>query len=130
MRYTHALAAGLAAVLSLQATTLAQTSQDSRAVPVPRTQALHVLLTNINIGTDVHVELADGQAVTGRLVEKSDDAIAVVAERQRRIFPVQDVVSVHLATSGTTGNKAFGIGAGIGAGTMFGWFLILVASLR
>lgn len=128
MRFTYTSAASLAGLLLLQAAGLAQAPPDSEIRVIPREQAVHVIFTNIRVGSDVRVDLAGGDHVEGRLVEKSDDELVVMSGRQRQIVNVSDVTGVRRPVpKGMTDGKAFGIGTAIGFGALFGWFLVVAS---
>jgi hypothetical protein len=121
MNLTHLIATALAGALMLEATGLAQTTSVPDIVAIPREEAVHVLVTNIQIGSSVHVELVDGNRVEGRLLEKSDEDIAVLSDGVRQVIPVADIVSLRLRVPpGMKDGKAFGIGAATGAGILVG----------
>jgi hypothetical protein len=121
MNLTHMIATALAGVLMLETTGLAQTASVPDTVAIPREGAVHVLVRNVQLGSSVHVELVDGSRVEGRLLEKSDDDVAVPSDGVRQVIPVADIVSLRLrARPGMTDGKAFGIGAAAGAGILVG----------
>ncbi len=83
MNLTHVIATALAGAMMLEATGLAQTAAADAIVPISRVQAVHVLVTNIQVGSSVHVELLDGSRVEGRLLEVLDDDLALIGVRFR-----------------------------------------------
>jgi len=121
MNLTHVIATALAATLILEATGLAQTAAVPAIVAIPRAEAVRLLVTNIQIGSSVRVELVGGSWVEGRLLEKSDDDLAVLSDGVRRIIPVADILSLRLRLRpAMTNGRVFGIGAAVGAGIFVG----------
>jgi hypothetical protein len=83
MGVRHTLAAGLACVLLVQSTALAQTPSESVVQPVPREHAIRILLSNLSPGTEVRVQLATTEVV-GRFVEISDDELVLMTSGHGR----------------------------------------------
>jgi hypothetical protein len=131
MRVTHTIAAALTGILLIQSVGLAQALPEPVARPVSREQAIQILLSNLDVGADVRIDLADGQRVEGRLIEKSSGELVVVAGRQRRIVAAADVVSIRVPMrSRMTGGKAFRLGAEISSGVIVGGFIALAVGRR
>jgi hypothetical protein len=121
MNLTHVIATALAGAMMLEATGLAQTAAVPTLAAIPREEAVHVLVTNIQIGSSVRVELVDGTRVEGRLLDKSDDDLTVLSDGVRQVIPVADVVTLRLRLRpAMTNGNAFGIGAAVGAGIFAG----------
>jgi hypothetical protein len=131
MRVRHTLAAALAGILLIQSAVAAQGVTGQEVRTISRDQAVHVLLTNLQVGADVRIELANGDRVEGRLIEKSDQELVVLHEGQRLIVAAADVVGGRVPMKpGMSGGNAFGIGSAIGFGAIFGWFLVLLSGYR
>ena len=121
MNLTHLIATALAGAMMLEATGLAQTAAVPTIAAVSREDAVHVLVTNLQVGSSVRVELLDGSRVEGRLLDKSDDDLAVLSEGVRQVIPVADILSLRLRLRpAMTNGNAFGIGAAVGAGIFAG----------
>jgi hypothetical protein len=120
MRVRHSIAAGLAGLLLIQSVARAQAPNEAAARPVPREHAINVLLSNLELGTEIRVQVAGHRQVVGRLVEKSDEELVVVASGLREVIPLVDVDSIGrpLPRTGIGDGKAFGIGAAVGAGIL------------
>jgi len=120
MRVRHTIAAGLAGILLIHSVARAQAPYEAAARPVPREHAINVLLSNLELGTEIRVQVAGHREVVGRLVEKSDEELVVVASGQRQVIPLVDVDSIGrpLVRTGIGDGKAFVIGAAVGAGIL------------
>jgi hypothetical protein len=131
MNLKHAIAASMVGILLLEAAGLAQTPSTAGTLAISREQGIHVLATNIQIGSHVRIELANGDRLEGRLVDKSDDELVVLSGLQRQIVAVTDIASVRLPVRPEiTNGKAFGIGAAIGGAAILGWFLMVLSNYR
>jgi hypothetical protein len=131
MRVIRTIAASLIGILLIQSAGLAQTATDQDIRTISQEQAVAVLLANLQVGAEVRIDLAGGDSVEGRLVEKSNEQLVVLHGRQRQVVAAADVVGARLPMRAETASgKAFGIGTGIGFGTFFGWFLLLLSSYR
>jgi hypothetical protein len=123
MRIRHTVAAGLAGILLIQSAALAQTAPAQEIRTISHERGVAILLANLEIGTELRIDLANGDRVEGRLVEKSDQQLIVITGGQRRIVSTADVFDVRVPMpAGITGSQAFGIGTAIGAGVVLGWF--------
>ena len=128
MKFTHTIAAGLAGILLVQSAGLAQTPLAQATLAIPREQAIHVLVANIKTGSQMRIELANGDRLEGQLVDKSDEELVVFSGGQRQVIDVPDIVSVRLPVRpGMTSGKAFGISAATSAGAFLGWFIVLMS---
>jgi hypothetical protein len=131
MRVRHTVAAALAGILLIQSAVAAQAITGQEVRTISRDQAVHVLLANLQVGADVRLDLANGDRVEGRLIEKSDEELIVLHGGQRLIVAAADVVGGRVPIKpGMTGGNAFGIGSAIGFGAIFGWFLVLLSGYR
>ena len=119
MRVRHIISATLAGVLLLQCAGLAQAPLESAGQPVPREEAVRILLSKLSPGTELRIQMAASEVV-GRLVEKSDDEVVLVVSGQRQVIPLADVVSIRRPMPATRigDGKAFGIGTAVGAGVL------------
>jgi hypothetical protein len=123
MRIRRTVAAGLAGILLIQSAALAQTAPAQEIRTISHERGVAILLANLEIGTELRIDLANGDRVEGRLVEKSDQQLIVITGGQRRIVSTADVFDVRVPMpAGITGSQAFGIGTAIGAGVVLGWF--------
>jgi hypothetical protein len=110
---------------------VAQTVSRADILTISHEQGVEILLANLEVGTELRVDLAGGERVEGRLIEKSEDKLVVVDRQQRRIVAAADVVSVRAAMKARmTGGRAFRLAAGISFGVVFGMFLAIAAGLR
>jgi hypothetical protein len=131
MNVKRTIAASLAGMLLIHSAARAQAVADQEVRTISREQAVQVLLANLQVGAAVRIELAAGERVEGRLIEKSDQELVVLHGTQRRIVAAADIVGVRKPMpSGMTGGNAFGIGSAIGFGAIFGWFLVLLSGYR
>jgi hypothetical protein len=131
MRVRHTIAAGLAGLLLIQSAAVAQTVSRADILTISHEQGVEILLANLEVGNELRVDLAGGERVEGRLIEKSEDELVVVDRQQRRIVAAADVVSVRAAKKARmTGGKAFRLAAEISFGVVFGAFLAMAAGLR
>ena len=118
MRLTHTIATALVGVLLIQSAGLAQSPDMAR--PVPREQAVQVLLNNLELGTEIRVEVAGGRQVVGRFVERTGDELVIAVSGQRQTILLADVMKIRrpLPPGRTTDGRAFGIGAAAGVGLL------------
>jgi hypothetical protein len=131
MDMKHSIAAVVIAILLAQSSSLAQATTDPEIRTLSQEEAVQVLLANLRAGANLRIDLAGGDHVEGRLVEKSGQELVVVEHRQRRIVALADVVSVRVPMkSRMTGGKAFRLAAGISFGVIFGALLATAAGLR
>ena len=131
MGVRHTLAAGLAGILLIQSATLAQTAPDQQTRTIAHERGIEILLANLVVGSELQIELANGDRLEGRLVDKSDHEVIVEIGQQRRLLLTADIVAIRAPIrGGVSDGKAFGIGTGIGFGAIFGWFLVVIAGFR
>lgn len=129
MRVRHTIAAGLAGILLIQSVAVAQTASGADIRTISHEQGIEILIANLQVGADLQIELADGQHLEGRLLDKSACALVVEGGRQRHIVPTAEVIDVRLPMPPRmTGGGAFGIGAAIGAGALLA--LVSLLALR
>jgi len=122
MRIRHTVAAGLAGILLIQSAALAQPAQVQEIRTISHERGVAILLANLEIGTELRIDLANGDRVEGRLVEKADQQLVVMTGGQRRIVSRADVVDVRVPMpAGISGGTAFGIGTAIGTGVILGY---------
>jgi hypothetical protein len=131
MRVRHTVAAALAGILLIQSAVAAQAVTDPEVRTISRDQAVHVLLANLQVGADVRLELANGDRVEGRLIEKSDEELIVLHGGQRLIVAAADVVGIRVPMEARmTGGKAFRLAAEISSGVIVGGFIALAVGRR
>jgi len=129
MRVRHTIAAGLVGILLIQSVAVAQTASSPDIQAISHEQGIEILIANLQIGADLRIDLADGQHLEGRLIDKSAYALVLERGQQRHIVPTANVVDVRLPMPAKmTGGAAFGIGAAIGAGALLG--LVSLLALR
>ena len=131
MRVRDTIAAALAVVLLFQSVALAQAPLESVVQPVPREQAIRILLSNLSPGTEVRVQLASREIV-GRIIETSDDDIVLVASGQRFAIPTADVISIRrpLKKRASSEGRDFAIGAAAGAGLLMVTLIVATVASR
>jgi hypothetical protein len=131
MRVRHTVATALAGILLIQSAGLAQAG-DPAVRPIPRGQALQILLSTLQSGTEVRVQLAGGAQVDGQFVEKCADEVAVLVSGQRRLILVADVISISrpLRREASASGRSLAMGAAIGAGLLFVAILVARAAAR
>jgi hypothetical protein len=131
MRVRHTIAAGLASILLIQSAALAQTAPDQEIRTISHERGVEILLANLLVGSELRIDLANGDRLEGRLVDKSDHELIVEVGQQRRILFTADIVGIRAPIrGGMSDGKAFGIGTGIGFGAIFGWFLVVFTGFR
>lgn len=129
MRFTiHNLTVALLTVLIAVQSTNAQTSSPTSTRDVWRNFARRV-----DLGTELTVQLSDGQRVRATLVGVEDDAV-LLQPRTRIAVPVQavrydDIVRMEPRKNGHGTGKAVAIGVATGVGTFFGIMLLLFAAV-
>jgi len=131
MRVRHTVATALAGILLIQSAGLAQ-ARDPAVRPIAREQALQILLSTLQSGTEVRVQLAGGAQVDGQFVEKSGDEVAVLVSGQRRPILMADVISISrpLRRGTSASGRSLAMGAAIGAGLLFVAILVARAAAR
>jgi hypothetical protein len=131
MGVRHTIAAGLAGILLVQSAALAQTVPAQEIHTISHERGVEILLANLEIGAALQIDLANGDRVEGRLVERSDEELIVVTGARRLVVSTADVVGVRAPMrGGMSAGKAFGIGTGIGLGAFFGFLLVVFSGYR
>ena len=140
MHVRHIIAAGLLAILSVEAAGLAQSApappvEEAETITVPHRDAMHRLFEELmKPGADrqVRFEVAGGAILEGSVLEVSDDDVTISDHRLRRVVPLTEIVSLRPPSpgSGMQRGTAFGIGAGVGAGAGLGILILMLASLK
>ena len=131
MRVRHTIAAGLAGILLIQSAALAQTAPDQGTRTISHERGVEILLANLLVGSEVQIDLANGDRLEGRLVDKSDQELIVEVGKQRRLLLTADIVAIRAPIpGGMSDGKAFGIGTALGFGAIFGWFFVVIAGFR
>ena len=132
MRVRHIIAAALAGMLLVQSVAVAQSPRDPAVRTIPREEALQILTSHLQRGTDVRVQLAAGAQVAGQLVEARDDEIVLLVSGQRRVIPVADVISISrpLQRATSAAGRSFAVGTAVGTGLLFVVLLVARAAVR
>jgi hypothetical protein len=122
MRVRHTIAAGLIAILTLQATGFAQRQPDQAmptddVIDVPHQVAVHRLFEALmKARRKVRVEISGGEVLEGVVLDVSADDVIVADDGLRRVVPISDIVGLRpRGRSGMQSGTAFSMGAGIGA---------------
>jgi hypothetical protein len=132
MRVTHTIAAAVAGILLIQSTGFAQTQREPAIQSIPRARAIEILLSNLQQGTEVRVELRGDREVVATFVEQADGDVVLQASGHRQIIPIADVVSVRrpLYRGTPTDGQSFALGTGIGAGMLIVVMVAARAAMR
>jgi hypothetical protein len=127
MRVRHTVAATLAGILLIQSAGMAQAQREPAVRPIPREQALQILLNHLQWGSEVRVKVAGDADVVGQFVDTRDDEVVLLVSGQRRAIPVADVISISrpLQRGTSASGQSFAVGAAVGTGLFF--VVILVA---
>lgn len=132
MNVRHTIAATLAGMLLIQSAGRAQSRRDPAVRPIPREEALQILTSHLQRGTDVRVQLAGGAQVAGQFLEARDDEIVLLVSGQRRVIPVADVTSISrpLRRATSAPGRSFAVGTAVGTGLLFVVLFVAKAAAR
>jgi hypothetical protein len=132
MRVRHTVATALAGILLVQSAGMAQTQREPAVRPIPREQALQILLSHLQWGSEVRVEVAGGANVVGQFVETRDDEVLLLVSGQPRAIPVAEVISISrpLQRGTSASGKSFAVGAAAGTGLLLVVILIARAAIE